>query len=114
MNCFNCDVERACESCLDLVSQKKTYYTDNNVLRGKSAKEYHQILPWYVGEYKPKTSITDFEAAKEVLLTSEKSMIGNRRFERINKLISCKSYIKSEDVPENKEIFVYGFKQQNR
>ena len=37
-------------------------------------------------------------------------MIGNRRFERTNKLIACKSYMKHEKVPGNKEKFVYGFK----
>ena len=34
----------------------------------------------------------------------------NRRFERIINMIECKSSVKYEDVPENKEIFIYGFK----
>ena len=50
MNCFNCQEERACESCLDLVSQKKTYCTDINLLKTQPPKEKHQMLPWYVGE----------------------------------------------------------------
>ena len=33
MNCFNCEMVRACKSCLDLISQKKTYSTDKNVLK---------------------------------------------------------------------------------
>ena len=33
-----------------------------------------------------------------------------RRFERIYKMIECKSYLESEDNPENKEMSVYGFK----
>ena len=38
-------------------------------------------------------------------------MIENRRSERINITIACKSYMKHEYVPENKETFVHGFKQ---
>ena len=37
-------------------------------------------------------------------------MVEKRRFERITYMVTCKSYIKYEDVPENKEIFIYGFK----
>ena len=37
-------------------------------------------------------------------------MVENRRFERINILIACKSYIKNEEFSENKEIFIYGMK----
>ena len=33
MNCFNCEMERSCKTCLDLLSQKKTYSTDNNMLK---------------------------------------------------------------------------------
>ena len=33
MNCFNCEMERACKTCLDLISQKKTYSTDINTLK---------------------------------------------------------------------------------
>ena len=29
-------------------------------------------------------------------------------------MITCKSYIEYEDIPENKEIFVYGFKHVKR
>ena len=32
-NCFNCEGKRACKSYLDLISQKKTYSTDNNMLK---------------------------------------------------------------------------------
>ena len=31
MNCFICEMERACETCLDRISQKKTYSTDINM-----------------------------------------------------------------------------------
>ena len=48
------------------------------------------MLACYVGEYKSKTSAIDFEAAKEILLFAEKSIIENRRFQRLNNLIACK------------------------
>ena len=32
------------------------------------------------------------------------------RFERIYNMMDCNSYIKNEDVPENKEISLHGFK----
>ena len=109
-NCLNCEAERACKSCLERISQTKTYYTDINMLKRKAANEYIQMLPWYVGEYKTKTSTINYEAAKEVLSIAEKLMIEKRPFERINIMIACISYIKNEVVPGNKEIFVYGFK----
>ena len=37
-------------------------------------------------------------------------MVEQRRIERINVMITYKSYIKYEDIPENKEVFVYGYK----
>ena len=43
MNCFNCKTERACKSCLDLVSGKKTYSTDINMLKRIPANEYCQM-----------------------------------------------------------------------
>ena len=79
MNCFNCEAETDCKSCLDLVSQKKSYSADVNILKRKPPNEKHQMLPWYIGEYKRKTSIVNFEAAKEVLITAEKTMIEKRR-----------------------------------
>ena len=42
------------------------------------ANEHHQMLPWYVREHISKTSILSFEAAKEVLLSAEKTVIENR------------------------------------
>ena len=36
MNCFNCEMEKSCKSCLDLISQKKTYSTDINMLKKTS------------------------------------------------------------------------------
>ena len=34
MNCYNCEMETACRTCLDLISQNKTSSTDNNMLKG--------------------------------------------------------------------------------
>ena len=33
-----------------------------------------------------------------------------RRFERKNNMLECKTYIETQDISENKEIYVYGFK----
>ena len=37
-------------------------------------------------------------------------MVVKRRIERKNIMITYKSCIKYEDIPENKEIFIYGYK----
>ena len=109
-NCFNCEMEKACKSCLDLISQKKTYSTDINMLKRKPPIEQHQMLPHYVGKYEPKQNNIDFESAKEILMKEDYKMVEKRRFQRINDIITYKSYIKYEDISENKEIFIYGFK----
>ena len=41
MNCFNCEMERACKSCLQRISQKKSYSTDINMLKRKPAIEFY-------------------------------------------------------------------------
>ena len=111
MNCFICEVERSCKTCLDLVSQKKTYSPNVNLLKRKAPYEKHEMLPYYIGEYISKQINIDFESAKKVLMKEDYEIIVKRRFERINKMIlDFKSYIKNEDIPENKEIFVYSFK----
>ena len=111
MNCFNCEMEKACKSCLDLISQKKTYSTNINLLKRKPPNEQHQMLPHYVGRYEPTQNNIDFESAKEILMKEDNKMVIKRRFERIrNMMLDCKSYTKNEDIPENKEIFVYSFK----
>ena len=109
MNCFNCEMERSCKTCLDLISQKKTYSTDIKMLKRKPPNKYHQMLPNYESVYEPKQNNIVFESAREVLMKEVYKMVVKRRFERINNLMECKSYIKNEDTSENKEIFVYGF-----
>ena len=91
LNCFNCEMERACKLCLDVVSQKKTYSTDMSMLKRKPPNEYHQMLPHYEGEYKPKQNIINFESAGEILMKEDYKMAEKRRFERINDMITCKS-----------------------
>ena len=111
MNCFNCDMGKSCKSCLDLISQKKTYSTDINMLKRKPPNQYHQMLPHYEGKYDPKQNNIDFESAKDILMKEDYKMIVKRRFERIyNMMLDFKSYSKNEDMPENKEIFIYSFK----
>ena len=44
MKCFYCEAKRTCETCLERISQKKTYSTDNNMLKRKTANEYHQMF----------------------------------------------------------------------
>ena len=44
MNGFNCEIERACNSFFDLMSQKKTFSTDVNMLKRKPPNENHASL----------------------------------------------------------------------
>ena len=110
MNCFNCEMEKACKPCLDLISQKKTYSTDINMLKRKPPNEQHPMLPHYEGEYKPKQNNIDFESAKNILMKEDYKMIEKRRFERIYNALETMTYTKYEDISENKEIYIYGFK----
>ena len=103
-------MERICNTCLDLISRKKTYSTDINMLKRKPLNEYHQTLPWFVVSCAPRKNIIDFESAKESLLKDEAKMVAKRQFERRNKIIESKPCIKNEDIAENKEILIYGFK----
>ena len=50
------------------------------------------------------------ESATEARVKENDEMVVKRRFERIINKIVCKSYIKNEDIPENKEMLFYGFK----
>ena len=68
------------------------------------------MLPYYIGEYQPKQNNIDFESAKEILMEEDYKMIEKRRFERIYNAIETMTYTKYEDISENKEIFIYGFK----
>ena len=80
------------------------------MLERQSPSEKYEMLPWFVGDYTPRTSVNNFETAKKSLKEEDYKMVENRRFERINNMIESESCIKNEDIPENKETFVYGFK----
>ena len=112
MNCFNVEMEKACKRCLDLISQKKTYSTDINMLKRKPPNKQHQMLPYYIGKFESKQNNIDFESAKDILMEEDNRM---KRFERIhNMMLDCKSYTKNEVISENKEIIIYSFKHVKR
>ena len=50
------------------------------MIKRKTAIDYHQMLPWYVGQFKPKTSNISVETVKEVLKTAEKPMSEKKTF----------------------------------
>ena len=52
----------------------------------------------------------DFECEREILVKENDKKFAERRFERINNKIAAKTYNIYEDIPENKRIFIYGFK----
>ena len=110
MNYFNCEMERYCKTCLYLISQKKTYSTDINMLKIHPANEKHEILPHYEVVHEPKQNNIDFESDKDFLMKEDNKMVGKRRFERIYNAIESVTYKNYEDIPENKVIFNYGFK----
>ena len=107
MNCFICEMKRACKLCLDLISQKKTYSTDINILKRHPPNENHEMLPHYEGVYEPKQNHTDLESTREILMKKDFKMVVKRRFERINNMMEYKSYIKNEDNSENKEKLIF-------
>ena len=67
-NCFNCELERACITCSDRISQKKSLSTNINIFKRRPANEYHQMLPYYMGDYEPKRNDIDFESAREIFI----------------------------------------------
>ena len=68
------------------------------------------MIPYYESKNKPKQSIVDLEAAREILMKEDYKMDDKRRLERLYNMMQCKSYIRNDKIPENKEIFVYAFK----
>ena len=47
---------------------------------------------------------------QKILMKENRKMFENRRSERLNYMISCKTYMKHEVVSGNRKIFVFGFK----
>ena len=109
MNCFNCEVKIAFEMCLNQMSQNRASSTDINMLK-KLAIEYYQMLLHSIGAYKPKQNNFDFESAVEILMKEDKKKIVKRRFDRMNNAKESMADTKYQDIPENKDICVSGFK----
>ena len=65
------------------------------------------MLPYYEGKNEPRQKNVNFESARKSFMEEEDKMVVRRRFDRINNMMECKSYIKHE---ENKGIIIYGFK----
>ena len=68
MNCFNCEMSRACKSRLDVVNKKKTYSTDIITLKRQPSNEKHQMLKYCIDECEPRQNSIDFESAREDLM----------------------------------------------
>ena len=109
LNCFSCKMVRPCKSCLDLISEKITYSTNINMLKRKPPNKYHLKLHHYEGKYEPRQNNVDFESAREIVINEGYKMFVKTRIEWIYNLMERKSYIKNEDIPQNKE-FIYAFK----
>ena len=112
-NCFNCEMERSCKSCLDLISQTKTYSTDINTSKRKPPNEKHQMLPYYEGVYEPKHINIDFESAKNILMKEDYKMIKQRNFHKKKFFYACPSkkinflHVQSRNTHVKKHIQVH-------
>ena len=68
----------------------------------------------FIGEYELKQNDIDFESAREILTKEDDKVVVRRRFGRLYNMMEVNFYTKCEEIPENKEIFVYGFKHFRR
>ena len=50
------------------------------------------------------------ESARKILMKEDYETVVKRRFQRRYNMMECKSYMKNEEIPENKEMFIYGLK----
>ena len=105
MNCFICGMERACTTCLDLISDKKLYSAEIIEL-----KKNRQMLLWFEVEYIPRQNSIDFESAKEISMEVDKRIIESRRFEMVKTMSESKSCMRNEEFSQNIVMFVYGLK----
>ena len=90
-------------------------------MKRKPPDDYYQLLSLYVGESSSREQVNtlrqknvDFQSAKEILMKEDDKMIVKRRFERIYNAIESMADTKYEDIPENKEVIVYGFKHNKK
>ena len=91
-------------------NSRKTYSMDIFMLKRQPLTEYHQTLLSYIGEYEHRENIADFESARDFLMKADEKIVEKKQIERIYNLIQPLTYMKHEEVPENKEILFYGFK----
>ena len=82
-------MERSGEAFLERLNQKKTDSVVIKMLKRKTADDYHQMLPYDVGEYEPKQSNIDSEHARELFIRESDKMVVKRRFERIYNMMEC-------------------------
>ena len=68
------------------------------------------MLPYYDSVYEPRQDNIDSKSVREILMTEDFKKVVKRRSERIYTMMESKSYMKHEGVPENKKIFIDGFK----
>ena len=68
------------------------------------------MLLHYEGKFEPRQNNIDFESAKNIFIREDDKMVPKRRLERIYNAKEIMTYTKYEDFPENKQIFIYGFK----
>ena len=80
------------------------------MLKRKPPNQYHQLPSRYEGKYEYRQNIFNFASAREILMKEDNKKVVKRRFERKYNAIETMTYTRYEDIPENKEIFVYGFK----
>ena len=61
INCFNCDMQRACKTCLDLISHKKIFSTDITMLQGMSIINCFLMMKAYmnIGKIKSNLNLLD-------------------------------------------------------
>ena len=61
-------MEKTYNTCLDLISQEKKYFTESFSFKRRPLNDIHQMLSWFLGEYTPAQNKTDFESAGDFLL----------------------------------------------
>ena len=106
-DCSNCGMQRACTRCLDQIGEMKTYSTSFNMLKRNPGNDYHQMLSYCEGEYERRQKMIRLETARGISMRVDNKNVVKRRFQRINIMMDCKSYIKSKIFPKtNRFLFM--------
>ena len=79
------------------------------MLKRRPPNDLHQMLPQYLGNFIPVQNYKVSESARELLKELIKKIV-ERRSERIYIMIEVITYWKYGEIPENREIFMYGLK----